>query len=57
MLCVIWQLFKLDQVLANIFTFNLDGLGMKTTVKSGGYVNVSRTKTRTRTRRGSRRNP
>lgn len=35
--------------------FNLDGFGMKITVKSGGYFKVRRTKTRTR--RLSRRNP
>lgn len=53
MCCVL--LLKLDQVLASIFMFNPNGLGMKISVKSGGYFKVSRTKTRTR--RVSRRNP
>lgn len=55
MSCGIWQLFKLHQVLANLFIFNPDGLGTKIAVKSGGYFKVRRTKTRTR--RASRRNP
>lgn len=55
MLYGIWQLFKLHQVLANVFMFNPDGLGMKIAVKSGVYFKARRTKTRTR--RVSRRNP
>lgn len=45
MLCGIWQVFLLDQVLANIFMFSPDGLGMKDMlVKSRGDFKLERTR-------------
>lgn len=45
MLCGIWQVFMLDQVLDNIFMFSPNGLGMKAMfVKSGCDFKLGRTR-------------
>lgn len=45
MLCCIWQRFLLNQILANVFMFSLDGLGMKDMpVESGDDFKLGKTR-------------